>query len=197
MKVYCAGPLFTPYERAYMSKCGAALREVGIDAFVPHESFKLTLPPEAVRRLADRGLLEEAADAQDLSDRVRQLLRDGVVTREELGLPTGTSAKKVYDNDFGAIAASNAILAVVNGPEVDDGTACEIGIFYALMGRDPAKKGVVALHEDWRTQESPGEGKGLNGFVLGCLLEAGQVVHDLDEAVAVIARWRDELEGDA
>ena len=150
MKIYCAGPLFTPYERDYMSYCGRVLREHGIDAFVPHESF-------------------EPGDSEQ------------------------SKAKAVFDKDFGAIAASDAILAVINGTEVDDGTACEIGIFYALMQHDPTKKGIVALHEDWRTLDNPGEGKGLNSFVLGCLRKAGAICYTLDDAVAQMRAWQAEV----
>ena len=155
MKVYCAGPLFTPYERDYMSQCGQALRERGVDVFVPHESPKKKTPNDP-----------------------------------------RTTAKRVFDNDFGAIAEAHAILAVVNGPEVDDGTACEIGVFWALMQEDPTKKGVVALHQDWRTQDPPGEGKGLNAFVLGCLLEAGKLCHSLEDAVEQIVTWQAELKSE-
>lgn len=194
MKVYCAGPLFTPYEREYMSTCGRALREHGIDVFVPHESFKMAVSPEVVASLAARGLVsKEDLATQSPSNIARDLLRAKRVTREELGLPTGTSAKAVFDKDFGAIAASDAILAVINGPEVDDGTACEIGLFYALMQHDPTKKGIVALHEDWRTLDNPGEGKGLNSFVLGCLQRACVICHTLDDAVAQMRAWQAEV----
>ena len=37
MKVYFAGPLFTPYERAYIDDCAAQIRAAGIKVFVPHE----------------------------------------------------------------------------------------------------------------------------------------------------------------
>jgi len=37
MKVYFAGPLFTPYERAYIDDCAAQIRAAGIEVFVPHE----------------------------------------------------------------------------------------------------------------------------------------------------------------
>jgi len=35
---------------------------------------------------------------------------------------------------------SNAVLALLDGPMVDDGTASEIGIFWAAMQSDPSKK---------------------------------------------------------
>ena len=37
MRVYFAGPLFTPYERGFIDEYAARLREAGIEVFVPHE----------------------------------------------------------------------------------------------------------------------------------------------------------------
>ena len=37
MKVYLAGPLFTPYEREFIDRCAAQLRGAAFDVFVPHE----------------------------------------------------------------------------------------------------------------------------------------------------------------
>jgi hypothetical protein len=151
MKIYFAGPLFTPYEREYISRCAVTLRENGIDPFVPHESPKIEIPGD-----------------------------------------TRTRAKRCLDNDFSGIEQANAMLAIIDGTEVDDGTACEIGIFFSLMQKDPSKKGIVALHGDWRTME-PGEGKGLNGFVLGCVQKVGVVCTSLEEAVQQLKAWQAEL----
>ena len=38
MRVYLAGPLFTPYERSFIDECVARLRADGIEVFVPHEN---------------------------------------------------------------------------------------------------------------------------------------------------------------
>lgn len=151
MKIYFAGPLFTEYERDYISKCAVKLREHGIDPFVPHES-----------------------------------------PHDETPHPTRSAAQRCLDRDFEGISAANAMLALVNGTEVDDGTASEIGIFYQLVQKDPAKKGIVALHGDWRTAPH-GEGKPLNLFVHGCILKAGVVVNTLDEAIQQLKAWEAEL----
>ncbi|MBN1261597.1 MAG: nucleoside 2-deoxyribosyltransferase [Anaerolineae bacterium] len=151
MKIYFAGPLFTPYEREYISKSAQVLRENGIDPFVPHESPKVELPDD-----------------------------------------TRSRAKRCFDNDFKGISEAHAMLAIVNGTEVDDGTAAEIGIFYALMKTDPAKKGIVALHNDFRTGEA-GEGKGLNSFVLGCLREVGVICKTVEEALEHLKAWKQAL----
>ncbi len=154
MKIYFAGPLFTDYERDFISKSAVKLRENGIDPFVPHESPKVEIPNDP-----------------------------------------RSPGKRCLDNDFAGISAGSAMLAIVNGTEVDDGTACEIGIFYTLMQTDPTKKGIVALHTDWRTSET-GEGKPLNLFVKGCLEKVGVIVHSLDDAVRQLKAWEAELQAE-
>jgi nucleoside 2-deoxyribosyltransferase len=37
MKIYFAGPLFTPYERTYIDQCAKRMRDAGMEVFVPHE----------------------------------------------------------------------------------------------------------------------------------------------------------------
>ncbi len=195
MRVYCAGPLFTPYERDFMSQCGKHLREHGIEAFVPHESPRPELPPQVLDLLRARNLIaKDDLISRPLRELVSELTKSGRLDPKDLEPILGTSAKRCYDNDFGAIAASNAMLAVVNGPEVDDGTACEIGIFYGLKQSDAGKLGIVALQQDWRTEDPPHEGKGLNAFVLGCVLEVGQVCHSLEEATRHLLAWQAQLE---
>ena len=82
------------------------------------------------------------------------------------------------------------MLAIINGTEVDDGTAAEIGIFYSLMQTDPTRKGIVAIHDDWRTIEK-GEGKPLNLFVAGCLQKSGVICDNLDDAIRQLKAWQE------
>jgi nucleoside 2-deoxyribosyltransferase len=144
VRVYFAGPLFTPYERSFIDECAAHLRADGIDVFVPHEN----------------------------------------------ALATGdTPAASIFAKDWKGLADANAVVAVLDGPMVDDGTACEIGIFYALMQADANKKGIVGLLTDFRSTLGH-EGHGLNLFVLGCIQAAGKVCNSMDEVVAALAEWR-------
>ena len=144
MRVYFAGPLFTPYERSYIDECAARLRADGIDVFVPHEN----------------------------------------------ALATGdTSAAVIFAKDWGGLSEADAVVAVLDGPMVDDGTACEIGIFYALMQTDPTKKGILGLLTDLRSKLGH-EGHGLNLFVLGCVEAAGKVCDSMDDVSAALAAWR-------
>ncbi|MEN3312718.1 MAG: hypothetical protein V7645_2047 [Actinomycetota bacterium] len=144
MRVYFAGPLFTPYERSFIDECAARLRSDGIDVFVPHE--------------------------------------DALATGD-------TSAASIFAKDWKGLADADAVVAVLDGPMVDDGTACEIGIFYALMQADSSKKGIVGLLTDLRGTLRH-EGHGLNLFVLGCIEAAGKVCNSMDEVAAALAEWR-------
>ena len=149
MKIYFAGPLFTPYERGFIDECAAQLRAAGFDVFVPHE---------------------------------HELALDGTVT-----------AERIFAKDWAALSEANAVLAILDGPMIDDGTACEIGIFYGLMRSDPSKKGIVGLVTDLRAlrdSEREGEARGLNLFVVGCIEAAGTICTSLDAAQAVLEGWR-------
>lgn len=143
MRVYFAGPLFTPYERGFIDACAARLRDEGFDVFVPHE--------------------HELADAE-------------------------TTPAGIFAKDRAGLESAEAVLALLDGPSVDDGTACEIGIFHGLMGSDPARKGVVGLLTDMRGTR--GGGHDVNLFVRGCIeASGGDVVGTLDDAIAVLRRW--------
>jgi nucleoside 2-deoxyribosyltransferase len=144
MRIYLAGSIFTPYERAFLSECAARLRAEGFDVFVPHE----------------QGLM-------------------GV----------DVTAEAVFAVDAGGVESADAVLAVLDGPSVDDGTACEIGLFHGLKQRDPERKGVVGLLTDVRA-ERRGE-FATNLFVRGCIeAGGGAIVDSLDDALAILERWR-------
>lgn len=144
MRVYFAGPLFTPYERTFIDECASRLRGAGFEVFVPHE--------------------------------------DALATAD-------TSAVTIFAKDWKGLSEADAVVALLDGPLVDDGTACEIGIFYALMQADSTKKGIVGLLTDLRgTLRS--EGHGLNLFVEGCIEAAGKVCASLDEVVETLDAWR-------
>jgi hypothetical protein len=144
VRVYLAGPLFTPYERSFIDECAGRLRADGIEVFVPHEN---------------------ALAAGD------------------------TLAATIFAKDWQGLSDADAVVAVLDGPMVDDGTACEVGIFYALMQADSTKKGIVGLLTDLRSTLGH-EGHGLNLFVLGCIEAAGKVCDSMDDVAAALAQWR-------
>ena len=144
MRIYLAGPLFTPSERRYLDECAARLRDDGFEVFVPHEH---------VLALGD------------------------------------TAADVIFQKDWDGLSNADAVLAILDGPQTDDGTACEIGMFYTLMLWNPNKKGIVGLLTDLRGTRGD-EGHGLNLFVQGCIEAGGEIVNDLDAAATVLAGWR-------
>jgi len=152
MLVYVAGPLFSEAERNYLEACTRALRDAGLDCFLPHENE----PSEATAR----HLFE-------------------------------------LDHDQG-LAKANALLAWVDGPTVDDGTACEIGIFWGLMQRGESwRKGILALATDDRLRRRGAslEHGGLNLFLAGLIERAGGLCWSVEEVVDRLLAWKRELEG--
>ena len=144
MKIYFAGPLFTPYERSFIDECAAILRADGFEVFVPHE--------------------------------------------HELATGFDVTPAWIFAKDRPGIESADAMLAILDGPTVDDGTACEIGMFHALMQSDPSKQGIVGLLTDVRGLR--GESTGLNLFVQGAIEDVGRIVTSLEEAHDLLRAWR-------
>jgi nucleoside 2-deoxyribosyltransferase len=194
MKIYFAGPLFTPYVQNFISQHAQVLRDNGIDPFVPHESFNPDVPPEMVESLLQKGLLtRQGLEQRSAPELVVELLRKGKATREELSLPPVTP-EFVFDKDMEGVSGANAVVALLDGTQVDDGTACEIGIFYGLMRQDPTKKGIAAFMTDFRGLRRKERGFGLNLFVLGVIEECGQIFDDFGDVVKQLQQWEQELQ---
>jgi nucleoside 2-deoxyribosyltransferase len=198
MKIYFAGPLFTPYVRQFISRHAQILRDNGIDPFVPHESFNPTVTPEMIDILIERGLLtHQQLEHRPAPELVVELMRGGKIKPQELGLAR-FGPEEVFDKDMEGLSSANAVVALLDGTQVDDGTACEIGIFYGLSRTDPTKKGIVGFTTDSRGVRKPEHGFGINMFVLGVIDEIGQVFADFSDVVTQLKVWGQELraEGD-
>ena len=127
-----------------------------------------------------------------IDDCAARLRADGieVFVPHENALAAGdTSPATIFQKDWDGLAAADAVVALLDGPSVDDGTACEIGLFYARMQNDPTKRGIVGLLTDLRSTLAH-EGHGLNLFVQGCIEAGGKVCGSLDEVVEVLNGWR-------
>ncbi|MCL4561539.1 MAG: nucleoside 2-deoxyribosyltransferase [Chloroflexi bacterium] len=193
MKIYFAGPLFTPYVRKFISEQAKILRAHGIDPFVPHEGFNADIQPERVEALVKQGALrrQDIGDPYD-PDRVMELVRRGKLSRELLGLPVVTP-QIVFERDMVGVTTANAVVALLDGTQVDDGTACEIGIFYGLMRTDPTKKGIIGYVTDNRSLRQAERGFGQNLFTLGVIEEVGRITDDFEAVIAQLKVWDAEL----
>ena len=193
MKIYFAGPLFTPYVRDFISKHAQMLRDSGIDPFVPHESFKPEVTPEILESLVQKGLIsQEALEKQSATDLVSTLVRKGRVKREELGLPPLTP-EVIFEKDMVGVASAHAVVALLDGTQVDDGPACEIGIFCGLTHTDPTKKGIIGFMTDSRGLRRADHGHGINLFVLGAIEECGMIMNDFQDVIQQLQIWETEL----
>lgn len=158
IRIYFAGPLFTPYEREFISSCAARLRAEGFEVFVPHEQPEKRTPEEKLRY-------------QRLDEREK--------------------AVAVYETDYAGLKWANVVVALLDGPQVDDGTASEIGVFAQMIAEHPAeKKAILGLATDMRiaSRDARGEGKGLNYFTVGAIYKYGDVYTSLEDVVAALRR---------
>ncbi len=90
MKVYIAGPLFTPEQRKLLEQIDGICQELGWETYLPHR---------------DAGLFDRSSG----------------------------SSEKFFRNDMKQLEESALVVAVLDGCDVDSGTAWELGYFYRLQ----------------------------------------------------------------
>jgi nucleoside 2-deoxyribosyltransferase len=130
---------------------------------------------------------------RDWLDRFAQRLRsegfDCFVPHEHFDALAELTPAEVFRVDAGGVRSANVLVAWLDGPVVDDGTACEIGMFAELVaGGDPRYRGIVAIVTDLRLQRRRGNavGDGMNLFVIGAIEQVGRVCWSVDEAVEAL-----------
>ena len=147
------------------------------------------------------GPLFSAAERAFLADCARLFRGAGIecfVPHEhELALGP-VAARAIFELDYhSGLTRANAVVAWLDGPSVDDGTACEIGIFHGLMQRgDPWRKGIIGLATDLRRHRlRPVEQYGgLNLFLAGAIADVGRVCWSVEEATDQLLAWKAELD---
>lgn len=155
LKLYIAGPLFSPYHRGLHARNAARLRSEGFVCLVPQE----------------RGAVK--AFEWDT----------GYIPKTAVG---------IFDMDYEMVAECDAIVALLDDPDISSGLACEIGIFWAMKQDDPRKKGVLGLLTDERARRRAAAGvPPVNAFTLGCILDSGCVYGTLDTVLAHLNGWRE------
>ena len=160
----------------------------------------LYAPPRLVYdrsvRLYVAGPLFYEAERAWLDALARRLRADGFdcfVPHEQFEEITTLTADEVYRTDAEGLRSSNALVAWLDGAAVDDGTACEIGMFAQLVaGGDPRYVGIVGIATDLRLERTRGvvAGEGLNLFLGGAISAYGRLCWSVDEAVETLASWR-------
>ncbi len=124
-----------------------------------------------------------------LAARLRAEGFDCFVPHEQFDELRELTPAEVYRVDAAGVRGANVLLAWLDGPVVDDGTACEIGMFAQLVaGGDSQHRGIVGLVTDLRLQRRRGNavGDGMNLFVVGAIEAAGRVCWSVEEAIAAL-----------
>ena len=125
-----------------------------------------------------------------LAARLRSEGFDCFVPHENFPDLADVTVERVYQVDTEGLRSANALVAWLDGPMVDDGTACEIGMFAELVhsGGDHYR-GIVAIATDLRLERRRQQsvvGGGMNLFVGGAIESCGTIVHTADEVVAAL-----------
>jgi hypothetical protein len=124
-----------------------------------------------------------------LAARLRSEGLDPFVPHEHFDALAELTPDEVYRVDGDGLRSSNALLAWLDGPMIDDGTAAEIGAFAELVRNGgPQYRGIVGLVTDLRLERRRENttGDGMNLFVIGAIRSAGRVCWSVDEAVAAL-----------
>ena len=132
----------------------------------------------------------ERAWLDDLAARLRAEGFDCFVPHENFPDLADVTVELVYRIDTEGLRSANALVAWLDGPVIDDGTACEIGMFAELVrsGGDHYR-GIVAIATDIRLERRRAGnvvGGGMNLFVGGAIESCGRIVHTVDDAVSAL-----------
>lgn len=136
----------------------------------------------------------ERAWLDALAARLRAEGFDCFVPHEQFPELVDVTVANVYAIDTGGLRSADALVAWLDGPMVDDGTACEIGMFAELVHSGGEQyRGIVGITTDLRLarrREQQVVGGGMNLFVVGAIESCGTLVTSVDEAVAALREFR-------
>ena len=117
---------------------------------------------------------------------------------EGAGGPGGDRAEGTADQDYKALAEADALVAILDGFNVNDGVAGHIGTFHALMQHDPGKKGILGILHDTRVArwDWKAGAAALNYYILGCIQQRGHVYRSFPDALAELLQLTGRSAGD-
>ena len=132
----------------------------------------------------------ERAWLDSLAARLRAEGFDCFVPHEKFPELADVTVENVYAVDTDGLRSANALVAWLDGPMVDDGTACEIGMFAELARSGGEQyRGIVGIVTDLRLERRRDQdvvGGGMNLFVVGAVESCGRLVHTVDDVVTAL-----------
>ena len=174
MKIYLSAPQNTPYQCAFVHDCEAKIARSGFEVSISTDSF---IDNQSAFELSTEGNGKPLVSDENNSGR----------------LAKSSYAHTVFKENFTSLAKANALVALLDGSQVDDRVACEIGVFYGLMLSDLSKKGVLGLATDTRCLRRRDSTYGINIFTLGTIEEVGKVFETLDNVIEILISWNKNL----
>lgn len=139
------------------------------------------------------GPLFSEAERSWLDMLAARLRSEGVecfVPHEHFPELVNVTVEEVYRIDTEGLRSADALVAWLDGAMVDDGTACEIGMFAELVRSDSERyRGIVAIVTDLRLERRRAQGVvggGMNLFVSGAIAACGTMVHAVDDVVVAL-----------
>ena len=125
-----------------------------------------------------------------LASRLRTEGFECFVPHEQFPELADVTVEEIYRIDTEGLRSANALVAWLDGAMVDDGTACEIGMFAELVRSESERyRGIVAIATDLRLERRRVQGVvggGMNLFVAGAIESCGTIVYTVDEIVAAL-----------
>jgi len=144
-------------------------------------------------RLYVAGPLFSAAERSWLDTFAARLRSEGFdcfVPHEHFPNPADATVEAVYRIDSEGLRSADALVAWLDGAMVDDGTACEIGMFAQLVHADRERyRGIVGIATDVRLERRRAQGVvggGMNLFVIGAIESCGRIVYAVNDVVAAL-----------
>ncbi|MBN1922157.1 MAG: nucleoside 2-deoxyribosyltransferase [Anaerolineae bacterium] len=125
-----------------------------------------------------------------LSSHIRRLREHGF---DATGAPDllATTPQALFVEKETALRKADALLVILDGAQIDDGIACQLGLFYGFMLQDPTKKGIVGLLSDERGLRKSAHGFGLNLFIRGLIEACGKIHTHIEDVLHQLEAWRD------
>jgi nucleoside 2-deoxyribosyltransferase len=170
MRIYFSSPQNTPYQRAFVEDCVEILDKSGFEVILAVDPY-----------INDQSAFEQTREKDG-----KPLISDETNSGK---LKKNSFAHQVFKDAYKKLAEADVLIALLDGSQVDDRVACEIGIFYGLMRTDPSKKGILGLATDTRCLRRRDSTYGINIFTLGTLEEVGKVEEELNSIIEILNRW--------
>jgi len=169
MKIYFTAPQNTPYQKAFVDDCAARMRQAGFDVTISSDAYIHHQPAFEVSAEVDGKAINS----------------DENKTGRQAKSPF---AREVFRENYTKLAEANLLVALLDGSQVDDRVACEIGLFYSLSLKDASKKAILGFASDARCLRRSDSSYGVNIFTLGTLEEIGKVAGDFEQVLTELTK---------